>query len=98
MIGVDPADVTGNTVFFGGAGNSTAAGTTLLRSTDGGQTFGDVSKVGDGTFLHANQHAIAFTVTAIEDLCWKRRRSLEFRECCQSCDHCRLANLDESKQ
>jgi hypothetical protein len=63
VIGVDPADATGNTVFFGGAGNSTAAGTTLLRSMDGGMTFGDVSKVGDGTFLHANQHAIAFTVS-----------------------------------
>jgi len=62
-IGVDPADATGNTIFFGGAGNSTTAGTTLLRSTDGGQTFGDVSKVGDGTFLHANQHAIAFTAS-----------------------------------
>jgi hypothetical protein len=61
VIGVDPADVTGNTVFFGGAGTATPAGTTLLRSTDGGQTFGDVSKVGDGTFLHANHHAIAFT-------------------------------------
>ena len=63
VIGVDPADATGNTVFFGGAGNSTAAGTTLLRSTDGGISFGDLSKVGDGTFLHANQHAIAFTAT-----------------------------------
>lgn len=62
-IGADPADATGNTVFFGGAGNSTAAGTTLLRSTDGGQTFADISKVGDGTFLHANQHAIAFTLS-----------------------------------
>src|ERR1700733_5956980 len=63
VIGVDPADATGNTVFFGGAGTATPAGTTLLRSTDGGQTFGDVSMVGDGTFLHANQHALAFTAT-----------------------------------
>jgi hypothetical protein len=63
VIGIDPADATGNTVFFGGAGNSTVAGATLLRSTDGGQTFGDISKVGDGTFLHVNQHAIAFTAT-----------------------------------
>ncbi len=61
VIGVDSADLTGNTVFFGGAGTATPAGTTLLRSTDGGTTFGDFSKVGDGTFLHANQHAVAFT-------------------------------------
>jgi hypothetical protein len=64
VIGVDPADATGNTVFFGGAGTATPAGTTLLRSLDGGQTFGDVSKVGDGTVLHANQHAIAFAATS----------------------------------
>jgi hypothetical protein len=63
VIGVDPVDATGNTVFFGGAGTATPAGTTLLRSTDGGQTFGDVSMVGDGTVLHANHHAIAFTAT-----------------------------------
>ena len=63
VVGVDPADATGNTIFFGGAGTATPAGTTLLRSTDGGQTFGDVSKVGDGTVLHANHHAIAFTST-----------------------------------
>jgi hypothetical protein len=61
VIEVDPADASGNTVFFGGAGTPTPAGTTLLRSSDGGMTFGDFSKVGDGTFLHANQHAIAFT-------------------------------------
>ena len=61
VIGVDPADATGNTVFFGGAGVAAPAGTTLLRSIDGGQTFGDVSVVGDGTILHANHHAIAFT-------------------------------------
>src|SRR5882724_3897817 len=60
VIGVDPADGTGNTIFLGGAGPSSAAGTTLLRSTDGGVTFGDFSKVGDGTVLHANHHAIAF--------------------------------------
>jgi hypothetical protein len=63
VVGVDPADATGNTVFFGGAGTATPAGTTLLRSTDGGQTFADISKVGDGTVLHANQHAIVFTAT-----------------------------------
>jgi hypothetical protein len=61
VVGVDPADASGNTVFLGGAGTGTPAGTTLLRSTDGGLTFGDFSKVGDGTFLHANQHAVAFT-------------------------------------
>lgn len=63
VIGVDPADTTGNTIFLGGAGTATAAGTTLLRSADGGMTFGDVSKVGDGTVLHANQHTIAFAAT-----------------------------------
>jgi hypothetical protein len=62
-IAVDPADATGNTIFFGGAGTATPAGTTLLRSMDGGQTFGDVSKVGDGTVLHPNHHAIVFTST-----------------------------------
>lgn len=63
VIGVDPADATGNTVFFGGAGPASPAGTTLLRSTDGGQTFADISKVSDGTVIHANQHAMAFTST-----------------------------------
>ena len=61
VIGVDPADATGNTVFFGGGGYGTPAGTTLLRTTDGGQSFGDVTAVGDGTILHVDHHAIAFT-------------------------------------
>jgi hypothetical protein len=60
VIGVDPADATGNTVFFGGGGYGSPAGTTLLRTTDGGQTYGDVTAAGDGTVLHIDQHAIAF--------------------------------------
>ena len=60
VLGVDPLDATGNTVFFGGGTVSSPAGTTLLRTTDGGQTVGDFSMVGDGTVLHVAQHSIAF--------------------------------------
>lgn len=63
VIGVDPADSTGNTVFFGGGSYGTPAATTLMRTTDGGLTFGDVTAVGDGTILHADHHSIAFTPT-----------------------------------
>jgi len=66
VMGVDPADSTGNTVFFGGGASSTPAGTTLLRTTDGGQSVGDFSGVGDGTIIHIGQHAIAFTPSGSE--------------------------------
>jgi len=66
VIGVDPVDSTGNTVFFGGGATSTPAGTTLLRTTDGGQTVADFSAVGDGTVIHIGQHAVAFTPSGSE--------------------------------
>lgn len=65
VIGVDPGDATGNTVLFGGGEYSDPAGTTLLRTTDGGATFGDVSAAGGGTKLQAGQHAIGFTADGV---------------------------------
>jgi photosystem II stability/assembly factor-like uncharacterized protein len=55
-IAVDPADGTGNTVFAGGG-----AFHTLIRSTDGGNSWTEVSGAFTGTGLHVDTHALAFT-------------------------------------
>lgn len=57
VIGVDPADSSGNTVFAGGSNTSNG---TLMRSTDGGQMWSSIAASSDGTVIHAGQHAIAF--------------------------------------
>ena len=57
VIAVDPADITGKTVFAGGA----ASVDTLIRSTDGGNTWTEVSGVNSGTGLHVDTHALAFS-------------------------------------
>jgi photosystem II stability/assembly factor-like uncharacterized protein len=56
VIAVDPFDGTGNTVFAGGG-----AFHTLIRSTDGGNSWTEVSQVNSGTGLHVDTHALAFT-------------------------------------
>lgn len=60
VVRVDPADATGNTAFFGGSSYGNPAASTLLRTSNGGQTVRDVSAAGDGSILHVNHHAIAF--------------------------------------
>src|SRR5258706_3569636 len=57
VIAVDPADTTGKTVFAGGA----ASVDTLIRSTDGGNTWTEVSATNSGTGLHVDTHALAFS-------------------------------------
>jgi hypothetical protein len=57
VIAVDPADTTGRTVFAGGA----ASVSTLIRSTDGGNTWTEVSGANSGTGLHFDTHALAFS-------------------------------------
>jgi hypothetical protein len=57
VIAVDPADTTGRTVFAGGA----ASVDTLIRSTDGGTTWTEVSGTNTGTGLHVDTHALAFS-------------------------------------
>jgi len=57
ILRVDPAN--SKHVFVGGSafnGNQT----NLFRSLDGGGTWTDVTAVGDGTFIHPDQHAMAF--------------------------------------
>jgi hypothetical protein len=64
VIRVDPADATGNTVFAGGSNAADSQGNslTLIRSTDGGNTWSSFAVTNNqGTVLHAGQHAIAFT-------------------------------------
>ncbi len=62
-IGVDPGDSSGNTIFAGGSEtrDSFSNSQTLIRSIDGGNTWTSVSASADGTFLHVNHHAIAFS-------------------------------------
>jgi hypothetical protein len=64
LIRVDPADATGNTVFAGGSNAADSQGNslTLIRSTDGGNTWSSfIATNSEGTVLHAGHHAIAFT-------------------------------------
>jgi hypothetical protein len=60
VMAVDPADATGNTVFAGGA----ASIDTLIRSTDGGTTWTEISRNdvrGATDSIHVDMHAIAFS-------------------------------------
>ncbi len=59
VIGVDPADTTGRTVFAGGANAGTS--NTLIRSTDGGTTWTEVAAAGSAAGLHVDTHALAFS-------------------------------------
>src|SRR5467141_211590 len=61
VIAVDPAYTTGRTVFAGGA----ASVDTLIRSTDGGNTWTEVSATNSGTGLHVDTHALAFSSTGL---------------------------------
>jgi hypothetical protein len=63
VIRVDPADATGNTVFAGGSDAVDSHGSllTLIRSTDGGNTWSSLAATNNqGTVLHPGHHAIAF--------------------------------------
>src|SRR4029077_16850477 len=56
----------GSVLFAGGAAFATGSQSqieapTLIRSIDGGSTWGDNSLDGGGTQLHVDHHAIAFT-------------------------------------
>ncbi|MGH9712564.1 MAG: hypothetical protein ACRD5M_04610 [Candidatus Acidiferrales bacterium] len=55
----------GNVIFAGGGaraiGGSNALAPTVIRSTDGGNTWGDVSVDGNGRQLHVDHHALEFT-------------------------------------
>ncbi len=69
VIRVDPADSTGNTVFAGGSSATDSQGNslTLIRSTDGGNTWSSFAVTNNqGTVLHPGHHAIAFTASGSE--------------------------------
>jgi len=58
----------GSVLFAGGAATATGSQSggeapTLIRSTNGGSAWGDVSLDGNGKQLHVDHHAIAFTST-----------------------------------
>jgi photosystem II stability/assembly factor-like uncharacterized protein len=58
-LAVDPTNA--NTVYAGGAGDPTATGSLIIRSTDGGQSWIDISGVKANTSgPHADHHGIGF--------------------------------------
>jgi photosystem II stability/assembly factor-like uncharacterized protein len=59
VMAVDPADTSGKTVFAGGAAAGLAD--TLMRSTDGGTTWTEISGANSGTGLHVDTHALGFS-------------------------------------
>jgi photosystem II stability/assembly factor-like uncharacterized protein len=63
VIRTQPNDSTGNTVYAGGSANADASGrfATLYRSTDGGNTWTNVSADAAGIpLMHTDMHALAF--------------------------------------